>query len=70
VKAEVLAIEAFSAHGDKEKLLRWLHPAEGKVGQVYLVHGENPVKDAFAEYLRKNISAEVIIPRLFQVFEI
>lgn len=70
VKAEVLAIEAFSAHGDKEKLLRWLHPVEGKVGQVYLVHGENPVKDAFADYLRKNLSAEVIIPRLFQVFEI
>jgi metallo-beta-lactamase family protein len=70
VRADVLSIEAFSAHGDKEKLLRWLHPEEGKIAKIFLVHGENPVKDAFAEYLRKNLSSEIIIPRLAQTFEL
>jgi len=70
VRAEVLAIEAFSAHGDKEKLLRWLHPEEGKVSKIFLVHGENPVKASFAEYLQKSLSAEIIIPQLAQSFEL
>jgi metallo-beta-lactamase family protein len=70
VRAEVLAIEAFSAHGDKDKLLRWLHPESGKVQKIFLVHGENPVKDSFSEYLKQNLSAEIIIPRLSQSFEL
>jgi metallo-beta-lactamase family protein len=70
VRAEVLSIEAFSAHGDKEKLLRWLHPETGQVSKVFLVHGDNPVKDAFADYLKKNLSAEIIIPHLSQSFEL
>lgn len=70
VRADVLAIGAFSAHGDKDKLFRWLHPKEGKIGKLFLVHGENPVKDAFGEFLRKNLSAEVIVPHLGQGFEL
>jgi metallo-beta-lactamase family protein len=70
VRAEVLSIEAFSAHGDKEKLLRWLHPETGQISKIFLVHGDNPVKDAFAEYLKKNLSAEIIIPHLSQTFEL
>lgn len=70
VKIEMLAIGAFSAHGDKDKLTRWLHPEEGEIKQVYLVHGENPVKELFAGHLRRNLSAEILIPRLSQVYEI
>lgn len=70
VKAEVLAIEAFSAHADRDKLLRWLHPEEGEIQKIFLVHGENPVKDAFAEHLKKSLAAEIIIPHLSQGFEI
>lgn len=70
VRADVLSIEAFSAHGDKEKLLRWLHPEEGKIEKLFLVHGENPVKDAFSEYLKRSLSADIIIPHLSQTFEL
>ena len=70
VRAEVLAIGAFSAHADKAKLLRWLHPEEGQVAKIFLVHGDNPVKDAFAKFLSKSLSAEIIIPRLSQTFEL
>ncbi len=70
VRAEVLSIEAFSAHADKDKLLRWLHPQEGKVSKIFLVHGDNPVKTAFAEFLKNSLSAEIIIPSLSQSFEI
>ena len=70
VRADVLSIEAFSAHADKAKLLRWLHPETGQISKIFLVHGENPVKDAFADFLRKTLSAEIIIPHLSQTFEL
>ncbi len=69
VRCEVLSIEAFSAHADKTKLLRWLHTEYGSIEKIFLVHGENPVKDAFAEYLKQNLPSEIIIPHLSQTFE-
>ena len=70
VRATVERIEAFSAHGDQKKLTRWLRPQEGKVSKIFLVHGEHPVKEAFAKHLEAELGTEVIIPREHQVVEI
>ena len=70
VHAEVLSIEAFSAHADKDKITRWLHPESGSIQKVFLVHGDPPVKEKFAQHLRKNIPSEIVIPRLAQAFEL
>ncbi|MCR4312228.1 MAG: MBL fold metallo-hydrolase, partial [Candidatus Uhrbacteria bacterium] len=50
VRATVERIEAFSAHADQKKLTKWLKPEEGKEPKIFLVHGENPVKERFAEH--------------------
>ncbi len=70
VRAEVGMIESFSAHGDRAKLARWLHPEEGSIKKVFLVHGEDASKMSFASYLHGTTSAEIIIPRMNQVFEV
>lgn len=70
VRAEVGMIESFSAHGDRAKLARWLHPEEGKIQKIFLVHGEEATKASFVSYLHGTTSAEVIIPRMNQVFEV
>jgi metallo-beta-lactamase family protein len=70
VRAEIAVIESFSAHGDRAKIARWLHPEEGSVQKIFLVHGEDATKMSFASYLHASTSAEVIIPRLHQVFEV
>ncbi len=70
VRAEVGMIESFSAHGDRAKLAHWLHSKNGSIKKIYLVHGEDAVKMSFASYLRNDSSAEIIIPRMNQVFEI
>ena len=70
VRASVERIEAFSAHGDQKKLTRWLKPEEGTIRKIFLVHGENPVKEAFAKHLEAELDAEVIIPREHQVVEL
>lgn len=71
VRAEVGVIESFSAHGDRAKLARWLHPEDGKsIKKIFLVHGEDSAKMSFISYLKKTTFAEIIIPRLHQVFEL
>ncbi len=69
-RAKVSSIESFSAHGDRAKIARWLRPQEGSVQKVFLVHGDEGAKRSFAQYLAKDTSAEIIIPRLHQVFEV
>jgi metallo-beta-lactamase family protein len=70
VFAEVASIESFSAHGDRAKIARWLHTEEGSVKKIFLVHGEGRTKESFAQYLKKSLSAEIILPRIGQVFEL
>jgi metallo-beta-lactamase family protein len=69
VRAEVEMIGSFSAHGDRNKIARWLQPQEGKTEKIFLVHGEPGTKQSFGEYLKKQTTAEVVIPRLHQIFE-
>ncbi len=70
VMATIKTIEAFSAHGDRGKIARWLHPKNGAMPKVFLVHGEPHIKIAFAEYLREHGIIDVSIPKTQQVFEV
>ncbi|MBT4857400.1 MBL fold metallo-hydrolase [Candidatus Uhrbacteria bacterium] len=68
VNATIKAIGSFSAHGDRNKLRSWLKPKEGKIDQVFLVHGDEKVKPEFKEFIEKEIDSEVIIPMFSQEF--
>jgi metallo-beta-lactamase family protein len=57
--AQVAVLNGYSAHGDRTELHRWLQAvrshgaADGRAQpQVYLVHGEPPAQEAFAQQLR------------------
>lgn len=69
VRASIETIHEFSAHGDRTKLAGWLTPQEGMIKKIFLVHGDEPVKVAFKEFLGQRMKGEIIIPRLFQLFE-
>lgn len=60
VKAEVETLHAFSAHADRTELLRYVH--EAKPRQVFLVHGEQSQREAFAQLLRDDLRVEVGLP--------
>lgn len=70
VNASVDIIGAFSAHGDRIKLRNWMQTAGDGVKQIYIVHGEEIVKEAFREYVEEKIDCEIIIPQYCQSFEI
>lgn len=71
VRAHVRAIGAFSAHGDRDKLTRWLTPEDGKTPRrIFLVHGDTNQKLAFKTHLEQTLKTAVEIPEPEQSFDI
>lgn len=65
VRARIHTINGFSAHADRDELLKWHRQAKPR--QTFLVHGEEEVMAAFASSLA---GAEVHRPVIGQVFEL
>lgn len=70
VRAEVEAIEGFSAHADQKELIEWFEALEGTPRCTYVVHGEERSALAFAAILRERCGARVEVPQLGQRFEL
>lgn len=59
---EVVHLEGFSGHADRNDFLAYLKPLAGKVGKVRLIHGEKEQAAALAETLREIGFADVAVP--------
>jgi metallo-beta-lactamase family protein len=62
VKARVARIDGFSAHADKEELLKWLQGLKKPPRKVFVVHGEAENAVSFGEYLRQETGWQVAVP--------
>jgi metallo-beta-lactamase family protein len=72
VRARLLRAEGFSGHADRDGLLAWFDAvrAKGSVDRVFLVHGENGPRGAFAEALKARGVRHVEQPMQGDRFEI
>ncbi len=71
VKAKIEEIHSFSAHGDRDKLTRWLRPTDGAVPKkIFLVHGDADQKLAFKAHLDRELQTEVLIPTFGEIVEV
>ncbi|MBL8002730.1 MAG: MBL fold metallo-hydrolase [Flavobacteriales bacterium] len=71
VRARVLRMESYSAHGDRAELARWLacqDPAQVK--RTFLVHGIEKALLGMRELLAAKGFAEIAVPRQGQRFEL
>ena len=62
VKAQIHTVGGLSAHGDQDDLARWYECMENRP-PVWLVHGEEQSRDAFANYLAERNGARAQCPR-------
>lgn len=62
LKARVVDIDGFSAHADKQELLRFLKESNLKIKKIAVVHGEEDQTLAFADTLRGE-GFSVVAPR-------
>jgi metallo-beta-lactamase family protein len=59
---EVIHLDGFSGHADKEDFLAYLGPLGEKVGKVRLIHGEREQAEALADTLRNVGFSDVAVP--------
>jgi len=70
VKARIEKINGFSAHADRDELLKWVGSFKEKPKKIFLVHGEEEATREFASVLKNEINSEVIAPEYLQEHEL
>ncbi|HEY3316127.1 MAG TPA: MBL fold metallo-hydrolase [Bacillota bacterium] len=73
VKAEIVSIDAFSAHADQTGLLDWLgafHRNGHHPERIFLVHGEPAAIQTLSEQVRSHYGQPAAIPQPHEVYEV
>ena len=62
VRAEVVNLDMFSAHADRDELLRWLGGFESPPRETFVVHGEPSASDALRHLIDERLGWTVRVP--------
>jgi len=66
VKARIVQIHGFSAHADRDELLKWLLGFQTPPREVFVVHGESESAKSFGEFVREKTGWQVTVPEYQQ----
>jgi metallo-beta-lactamase family protein len=64
VRAQIANIDALSAHADANELVGWLRGFARAPRAVFLIHGEDPARNALAVRIRTELGWDVRLPTL------
>lgn len=70
INAEVVAIDGYSAHADKDELRRWVRELGGPIRRAFCVHGEPEALEGMKQILHEEGIAQVDIPKHGESFTI
>jgi len=70
VRARIAQIHGFSAHADRDELLRWLSGLKKAPKHVFVTHGESEVAESFGNFLRKKTGWDISIPDYLEEVEL
>lgn len=63
VRAKIMSLNGFSAHGDVNQMLDWMESMQDpKPAQVFIVHGESPAQDIMRERMEERLGFPAYIP--------
>jgi metallo-beta-lactamase family protein len=68
VKARVVQINGFSAHADRDELLKWLASLRKPPRRLFVTHGESSIAQHFASLVRDKTSWEIAVPEYQEEF--
>jgi len=61
VNAEIISLEGFSSHADRDGLIDWVRGFDKPPSALFLVHGEAAAKAGFSETLKERFGIESIV---------
>ena len=70
VRAEIAALDGFSAHADQAEILDWVGRLEPRPRTIFVVHGEPQPAETLAGLLREHTGATVHVPEKGREFEL
>jgi metallo-beta-lactamase family protein len=62
VNARIAQIQGFSAHADRDELMKWLSNLSVNPRHIFITHGEIESAEAFSKYLREKCGCETSVP--------
>ena len=62
VRARIAQIHGFSAHADRDQLLKWLSGLQKPPRRLFVIHGEANVLHSFATFVKEKTSWKVEVP--------
>jgi metallo-beta-lactamase family protein len=62
VRARIVQLQGFSAHADRDELLRWISSLYVKPRHVFVTHGEAEAAEKFCEFLQEKTGFEASVP--------
>ena len=70
VKAHVTRLHSMSSHADQPRLMKWLSHIKD-VNKIFLVHGENPQREALAEKITSDLGyTNITMPMVGEEFDV
>lgn len=70
VNARIFTLGGFSAHADRDGLLKWLSHVTTKNVHVFVVHGEGETPNAFAQTIRDELKLSVSVPTWGEIIDL
>ena len=70
VRADVVVMDSFSAHGDRKELMEFITHQKSRMRKLFLVHGELDTQQAFKDYLEERGFDEISIPASAQEYRL
>ncbi|MBN2361993.1 MAG: MBL fold metallo-hydrolase [Deltaproteobacteria bacterium] len=70
VRARIETLHGFSAHADRDELMRWLGSLQRPPRQVFVTHGEDKTAQSFASHLAERKGWRALAPKLDETVEL
>ena len=70
VNAKIHTIGGFSAHADRDGLLKWLGHFNPKPAATVIIHGEPQSSLAFAEHVNEHLGLKPMVPKMGEVIDL
>jgi metallo-beta-lactamase family protein len=70
VRAKIEHIQGFSAHADRDELLKWLSRLSAEPRLVFITHGEARAAESFKAFLKEKTGYKVTVPAYGEKFHL